>query len=251
LRERTLPIALKATGHRPKGTGTMSDFERAGVEVIRVIDNSTYVPRAIPTYVALGFLEEYGGRNIVEDGETVETFFPGESESIRRRFVSVLHDVAREKDIVAQIHQEVGPYGHVAIISPELTTWLNSLYLPVFDAASNFIDSQGRSRRSTYANIRAEMFPEIRSREYRPDEVDCRFSFLLGCHVRYGKNNSFKLANAPHKVKLIIEFGDITTQSKGVRFRGQTGRDLLELSSSAFDPKQTSLSPITLSSRRR
>jgi hypothetical protein len=51
------------------------------------------------------------------------------------------------------------------------------------------------------------MFPEIRSRvEYKPEEVDSRFSFLLGCHIRYGKNNSFELANAPHKVRLIIEF---------------------------------------------
>ena len=57
--------------------------------------------------------------------------------------------------------------------------------------------------------IGSEMFPEIPSRsflEYKPEQVDSRFSFLLGAHIRYGKNNSFELANAAHKVQLIIEF---------------------------------------------
>ena len=56
------------------------------------------------------------------------------------------------------------------------------------------------------AEIRTEMFPEMLSREYKPDEVDCRFSFLLGCHIRYGNNNSFKFWNATHKVRLLIQF---------------------------------------------
>ena len=183
----------------------MTESEHAGVEEIHVIDNSAYVPKVIPTYVALGFLAEYAGRNLVEGGEIVETLFPSERQHVRG-FVSILQDIAGEQNIATHIRQEVQPSGHIAIISRELTAYLDSLYLPMLDDASNFTNTNGRKRRSMRARIRAEMFPEIRSREYKPDEVDCRFSFLLGCHIRYGTNNSFKLANAPHKVQLIVEF---------------------------------------------
>src|SRR5262249_10217554 len=50
------------------------------------------------------------------------------------------------------------------------------------------------------------MFPKLTSRQYKPEEVDCRFSYLLGCHRRYGRNNAFALTNATHKAKLLIEF---------------------------------------------
>jgi hypothetical protein len=50
------------------------------------------------------------------------------------------------------------------------------------------------------------MFPPLTSPEYKHEEVDPRFSFLLGCHIRYGKSNSCTLANSRHKVELLIEF---------------------------------------------
>ena len=38
------------------------------------------------------------------------------------------------------------------------------------------------------------------------DWVDARFSYLLGCHRRFGNGAQFKFANAQHKVDLIIGF---------------------------------------------
>jgi hypothetical protein len=176
-----------------------------GPESIRIIDNSAYTPKVIPTYVALGFLDEYLGRGIVEDGERVESFYPNE-QAQAEHFISILEDVDREKDIVTNIRQEVGRQGHISIISRELTGWLDSLYLPRFDGGMTLTGVDGMKRRSTKAYVRAEMFPAITSREYRHDEVDCRFSFLLGCHFRYGRNNALTLFNAKHKVELLIEF---------------------------------------------
>jgi len=182
----------------------MTGSERHAVELIRLIDNSTYVPRADPTYVALGFLDEYWGRTVVKGGETVETFYPDEKNRVPR-FVATLEAIAKEGNITTEIRQEIGPQGHIAVISRELTAHLDKLYAPNFDGARNFTDVDGRKRRAIRIGIGVEMFPELRSRQYKPEEVDCRFSYLLGCHIRYGKDNSFKLANAAHKVKLVIE----------------------------------------------
>jgi hypothetical protein len=55
----------------------MADNERTDME-IREIDNSGYVPKVIPTYVALGFFDEYAGRKLVEGGEIVEAFYARE-----------------------------------------------------------------------------------------------------------------------------------------------------------------------------
>jgi hypothetical protein len=181
-----------------------AETEKWTSEQIRIIDNSAYAPKVIPTYVALGFLDEYGGRWIVEGGERVETFYPNE-EAQAERFISVLEDVVREKNIVTNIRQEVGRQGHIRVISPELTGWLDSLYRPRFDGERTFTGVDGPKRR-TNAHIRAEMFPALTSPEYKHDEVDCRFSFLLGCHFRYGKSNAFTLSNAQHKVELLVEF---------------------------------------------
>lgn len=173
---------------------------------IRLIDNSAYIPNIIPTYVALGFFEEYLGRGWIEGSETVESFYPGEKQLVPR-FVSILQDVAAERKMTTQISQEVGNQGHIAVISPELAAYFNGLYPLAQSRGVTFTpDSDGCERPAMCANIRAEMFPEMLSREYKSDEVDCRFSFLLGCHMRYGNNNSFQFANATHKAQLVIEF---------------------------------------------
>jgi hypothetical protein len=184
----------------------MTSNETYGPESSRVIDNSAYVPNVIPTYVALGFFEEYLGRGWIEGSETVERFYPGEKQLVPR-FVSILHDVAAERKMTTQIRQEVGRQGHIAVISPELAAYFNGLYPLVQSRGVTYPpDSDGCERHVMGAEIRTEMFPEMLSREYKPDEVDCRFSFLLGCHFRYGNNNSFQFANATHKVQLLIEF---------------------------------------------
>jgi hypothetical protein len=187
----------------------MTGNETYGPESIRRIDNSAYVPNVIPTYVALGFFEEYQGRGWIEGSETVERFYPGDKQLVPR-FVSILHDVAAERKMTTQIRQEVGRQGHIAVISPELAAYFNGLY-PLAESRGVTYppDSDGRESNVMAAKIRTEMFPEMPgmlSREYKPDEVDCRFSFLLGCHIRYGNNNSFQFANATHKAQLLIEF---------------------------------------------
>jgi hypothetical protein len=177
---------------------------------IQLIDNSSYVPSLNPTYMALGFLSEYWGRMVFENGEKVETFYPGEKDLVQH-FISVLEDIAKAHKITTDIRVEVGPHGHVSVISPELTMYLDSLYSPDFEGAPELTDEHGNKRRFLYGllgffkGIDASMFPELLSRRYEPHEVDCRFSYLLGCHIRYGKGNSFELANASHKVKLIID----------------------------------------------
>src|SRR5215475_8638684 len=129
-----------------------------GKDTIRVIDTSAYAPSVIPTYVALGFLDEYLGRGIVEGGEQVESFYPNER-AHTEHFISVLEDVIREKNIVTNIQQVVRPQGHISVISRELTGWLNSLYRPSFDDDRTSTDVDGQNQRSTIAHVRAEMFP--------------------------------------------------------------------------------------------
>jgi hypothetical protein len=190
----------------PEKAVVMTSNETYGPESIRVIDNSAYVPNIIPTYVALGFLDEYVGRGWIVGSETVERFYPGERQLVPR-FVSILQDVAAERKMTTQIRQEIGSQGHIAVISPDLAAYFNGLYpLAQSRGVTYPPDSDGCQRRVMCAEVRTEMFPEMLSREYKPDEVDCRFSFLLGCHIRYGNNNSFEFANATHKVRLLIQF---------------------------------------------
>jgi hypothetical protein len=146
-------LRKRSTETAPEEVEIMTDIGLAGVEEIRLIDNSTYVPKVIPTYVALGFLEEYAGRELVEGGEIVETLFPSERQHVRG-FVSILQNIAGEQNIATHIRQEVQPSGHIAIISRELTVYLDSLYLPMLDDASNFTDTDGRKRRPIRARIR-------------------------------------------------------------------------------------------------
>ena len=175
-------------------------------EAIRIVDNSDYVPQIDPTYVALGFMDEYTGRSVYEGGETVERFYPGEANLVPR-FVAVLEEIAERNGIRTRIRQEIGPQGHIAVISRELSAHLDNLYRPDFSAAASVAtDLNGRKWRYVIVGVDATMFPSMRSRQWRPEEVDCRFSYLLGSHIRYGEDNAFRLANATHKVELIIAF---------------------------------------------
>jgi hypothetical protein len=56
---------------------TDSEYTPDKIRVLKDL-NSGYVPEVIPTYVALGFLEEYLGRALNEDDDTVERLYPGE-----------------------------------------------------------------------------------------------------------------------------------------------------------------------------
>jgi hypothetical protein len=178
-----------------------------GAESIEIIDNSAYVPRIDPTYAALGFLDEYLGRSAVEGGEVVEQFFPGERDIVPL-FTTFLQQIASESGVKTEIRQEIGPQGHISVISPELRARLDALYQPDFTNAGYLTDLNGRKWRNVTVCVHAGMFPEFpfRRAKYKPEVVDCRFSFLHGCYARYGKGGLYELANATHKAELINQF---------------------------------------------
>ena len=112
------------------------------------------------------------------------------------------------------------------------------------------IDMQGRR-----AARRVGSGPGAIEMPVKPEEVDCRFSYLLGSHIRYGKGNSFKLANASHKVKLIIEFLESlgaswirwswTVGTAPVGHRIEFGPDAVLTRLLALDPAQAGRSGIS------
>jgi len=157
---------------------------------IKIVDNSGYRPTIDPTYVVLGMFNEYFGRLTGwSTPDLVERFYPKE-EDTARKFVTYLHEMAAQHHIETKIDVSREPRGHWIISSPELAKFLRDMY-------------------GEHGGICESMFPSIPKRrrfQYEKEPVDCRFSYLLGAHLRYGKDNAFQFANASHKVDLIIAF---------------------------------------------
>lgn len=159
-----------------------------GTSDIKVVDNSGYTPTIIPEFVLLGMLDDYVGR--VDRGPSiVEVFYPKE-----RRVAELFahHASSMLKGKGPELRQT--STGHVEVISESLKARLDGHYV------------RGASNR--YMTLHATAFPLITSRQFIPSEMDPRFSYLYGSHLRYSDGDApgFVFANAATRLELLISF---------------------------------------------
>lgn len=163
------------------------------------MDHLGYCPVIDPKYVVLGMLDEYMGRPPrIENSTRVESFYPAEKE-IADKFFEYLAKFLKNESVEADVARTLGPHGHHIFESKEVMEFINNIY------AENFINSFY----GPVHGISESMFAQLSERfflNYEVEPVDCRFSYLLGAYIRYGRNNTFEFANATQKVDLIVNF---------------------------------------------
>ncbi len=149
-------------------------------------------------YAVLGFLDEYAGRYIAEDGDEVEFFYRDEAHEATR-FGAYLYRLIDELELKTDLIRE-DIDGATLFHSAELTRLIDSYYLSNGLTGANpdgtpaYTDGRGFFRQHA-GLISARVFPA--------GDTEAKWSFLQGAYERYGWNNAFRFANAWHKAKLI------------------------------------------------
>lgn len=158
------------------------------------------VPAFHTLYAVLGFLEEYIGRTITQDGDLVEHFWVNETKKadIFEQYLIRLMD---EYCLQTSLRREVSE-GHIYFLSAEITQFINALYLQHYltgtDSTGNPAHTTGQgSFQQNTGKISAEIFP--------PGDREAKLSYLIGVYQRYGEENMFSFANAYHKARLVYQ----------------------------------------------
>jgi hypothetical protein len=145
---------------------------------------------AEPVYEALGFLNEYTGRFVTADSDTVEWFYPAEVD-VAEMFRVLLSRVARDHGLPAEVRMSREEGGHTVLLSEALARLLNGMYL------------ERRAREQpdgspTVYDLRVSdaMFASV--------ERKIKIAYLAGAYRRYGRGNAIGFANAEHKA-IVIE----------------------------------------------
>lgn len=205
----------------------------------------SYIPIINPVYVVLGMLDESMGRLNINNESIIERFYPAE-EKISEKFVLYLEKIANQKRTTEEIKVTKGPGGHLEISSLSLANYIkdfyNRNYISSFYDGAIFTNHSGESFSTKTYGISEAMFPAFSSKyplvsyEKERKPVDCRFSYLVGAGLRYGKGNSFTLSNASHKVELIILF----LETLGARRISKTWtvRGVPQMTEISFEPNE-------------
>ncbi|MCU0534362.1 MAG: hypothetical protein MUD14_10765 [Hydrococcus sp. Prado102] len=158
------------------------------------------VPSSHTIYAVLGFLNEYIGRTIAQNGDLVEHFWVNETKKadIFEKYLMCLVD---EYCLQTSVRREMSE-GHTYFLSAEITELINSFYLKHnltgTDSNGNpaYTTGQGFFQQNT-GRISADVFPS--------EDREAKLSYLIGVHQRYGEENMFLFANAYHKAQLVYQ----------------------------------------------
>lgn len=166
---------------------------------IKVVDNTGYKPTLLPDYVLLGMVDDYLDRSADRRDDAAEHFYPNEK-AIAQLFVR--YALALEPSIPAGAMPilRTASAGHIEVTSKLIKARVEAFY----EAPMPGTPWPGR----TSMKLPKSAFPPITSRQYRPAEVDPRFSYLYGAYLRYGNDEPFQycLANSSGRVELIKQF---------------------------------------------
>ena len=159
-------------------------------------------PELLSNWVLFGFLNEYLGRRVIEDGDRVEGFYPNES-AAAEKFGKYLETYSKELGLTQPIEKVVETTGHLHFVSKRLTAMLDAMYGDtVLDRQITLLEPR-RTQRCGRAAVSRQCFSGGNSFRLTKNEASERFSYLLGAYIRYGEGNSLVLANATHKAELL------------------------------------------------
>src|SRR5574341_1535901 len=156
-------------------------------------------PKMNTIFIVLGFLDDYMGRIVRQDKNLIEEFYPNENE-IADKFEKHLSNLIAEKNLKTTITREVGPQGHIALLSSEIASLLNSYHLFV---SKHIYDRDGHDM-SIY-ELPYSVFTPLESNSPNFNEaLDERLSYLAGVYQRFGKDKEIWFANSLSKSKNIF-----------------------------------------------
>ncbi len=159
----------------------------------------TYDPKINTIFAVLGFLNDYMGRVVRQGKNLIEEFYPHENE-IAAEFETHLHKLIAERNLKTTIIREIGPQGHVALLSPEIADLLNSYHVFV----SKHLYARDGHDMSIYELPYAVFKPlEYNSPSFN-EALDERLSYLAGAYRRFGKGKEIRLANCLTKSKNVF-----------------------------------------------
>jgi hypothetical protein len=162
------------------------------------------VPSSHTIYAVLGYLMEYVGRYIDEDesNDLVEHFFTNEIKEaliFEKYLLRLIKEYQFENNLRSIVADK-----HTYFYSKELTHFINSYYLKYHltgtDKNGNPAYTKGQGFFVENAGcISIDVFPQ--------DDIEAKFSFLIGAHQRYGQKNlnMYQFANSHHKAKLVYQ----------------------------------------------
>jgi hypothetical protein len=168
----------------------VSDFEKKVSE--------PQVPSSHTIYAVLGFLEEYIGRTVAQNGDLIEHFWVNETKKADI-FEKYLMRLVDEYYLQTSLRREMSDE-HTYFLSAEITGLINSFYLKHYltgtDSNGNpaYTTGQGFFQQNT-GRISADVFPS--------GDREAKLSYLIGAHQRYGEENMFLFVNAYHKAQLV------------------------------------------------
>jgi len=171
-------------------------------EIILLGQRPVYTPTIDSAFVILGFLDEYRGRDIVQNGDIIEQFHFSQMEVVDA-FEEHLHRLVSEHNLTTTVQRMMDANGFIYIISREITDLINTFYGSDFTYEHSILyPDTGTRRRYTIRQISYSIFSPIDTMHLNP-EYDARFSYLLGVYQRYGRDRTITFGNATHKAEIV------------------------------------------------
>lgn len=167
--------------------------------------------KADTVFFVLGMLNEYLGRNIVEDEDRVEEFFCNEAETARL-FRRDIVRLAAEQGLDPTIRDETIQVCLVMYHSKAIASRLNSCYRYQASSGEVVQGSDGTYRRVAKPSLEMQLFMRSghgsTTEHGWPEEVFYRrraLAYLAGAWSRYGREGDFVFANAKDKANLVAQ----------------------------------------------
>ena len=164
--------------------------------------------KADTVFFILGLLDEYNGRNIVEDSDHVERFYCNEANTAHlfRRYLGTL---AQEQGLNPAVREETSQQCLVSSYFKPIADRLNSCYR--YEMTDQMAQASDGDRRTAHPSLLASgLFTRGRiswiTEKGLSEGAFFRrraLAYLAGAWARYGRGNDFVFANAHDKAALV------------------------------------------------
>jgi hypothetical protein len=188
-------------------------------------------------FLVLGMLDEYLGRQFVEDDDRVERFYPHEQQ-VAEVFQRLLVKLAKEQGLQEEARKEVVAGGLVFFYSRQIADRLNSCYTYQLSTGSMVPGSDGKYKRAASGSLQMSLFMKS-ARERASDELLSRrraLAYITGAWLRYGRGSDLVFANAHDKAMLIAQLLTMLG-CRNVRLESTFGQ-IPQTNTVRFDPSE-------------
>lgn len=209
---RTVPAAalacccvVAACSRQPQGVDALLG-ERAGTPAPSSDGSCRFdltPEKARTVFYVLGYLDEYLGRSIMEDGDLIERLYCNEREQVPA-FRAMLARLAAEQGLDWTIREETQQECLVSFHSREVADRLNSCYRYQLSGESLAQDADGTHRRLGRGALVFTLFVRHGAGDERGAvDRDRALPYLAGAWARHGRGDAFVFANSHDKATRI------------------------------------------------